>query len=62
MNQRIKTILQLLYQNRYQYMTAQEITYATALSDRTVRKYIGLINEDIAKYDAVIEAKRGHGF
>lgn len=62
MNQRIKTILQLLYQNRYQYMTAQEIAYATALSDRTVRKYIGLINEDIAKYDAVIEAKRGHGF
>lgn len=43
-------------------MTAQEIAYATALSDRTVRKYIGLINEDISEHDAVIEAKRGHGF
>lgn len=62
MNTKQITILRLLYQNKNHFITAQEIAYEIDISDRTARKYVGVVNEVVQENGANIEAKRGQGY
>lgn len=55
-------LLQTLYQNKNDFLTASDIATTIGMSERTVRTYIQQVNEKLSGYGAGIIAKRGMGF
>ncbi|MGT2753410.1 BglG family transcription antiterminator [Streptococcus ovis] len=55
-------ILQVLYEHQSTYHTSQALAEQLGVSDRTVRKYLKNIGEQIQEYGAELEMKHGHGY
>ncbi|WP_394405204.1 BglG family transcription antiterminator [Streptococcus sp. 20-1249] len=55
-------LLQELYEHQSIYQTSRELAEKLALSDRTVRKYLNQMTQEIQDHGAVIEMKYGHGY
>lgn len=56
------SLLQTLYQNQNQFLTAASIAEYIGMSERTVRTYIQQINNILVLHGATIIAKRSKGF
>lgn len=56
------SILNYFLNHRNQYVKSSEIATALGMSDRTIRKYIKLLNDSLLNNGAVINSKQGFGF
>lgn len=56
-------ILKLLYENKHRYLTSQEVASGISVSNRTARKYLHSLNEQLEQIRmGNINAKPGHGY
>lgn len=55
-------ILNYLVAHRGRYVRSKEIAEALKMSERTVRKYIGLLHDSVDQNGAKIISKQGHGY
>ncbi|MGT2800473.1 BglG family transcription antiterminator [Streptococcus marmotae] len=55
-------IVDVLLQHQTSYLSSQKIAAAIGMSDRTIRKYLGLIEDKIGRHGAVLTSKSGYGY
>lgn len=56
------SILNYFLNHRNQYVKSSEIATTLGMSDRTIRKYIKLLNDSLINNGAVINSKQGFGY
>lgn len=63
LGKREKQILKLLFEQKPAYLTSQTLAYKLEVSNKTVRKYLELLETSLQTTTfATIEAKRGSGY
>lgn len=55
-------LLDLLLDSRSSFLTSQQLAEFTDSSDRTVRKYINLLNDNLKNHGAIVISKKGYGY
>lgn len=62
LSQKSVIILKQLYENQQAYLTSQAFADKLNVSDRTARKYVHLLLDEVVKHQGKIEVKRGQGY
>ncbi|MHA6646794.1 BglG family transcription antiterminator [Aerococcus urinae] len=55
-------ILKILWKNRNQYTSSQEMAMLIGASDKTIRKYTNFLKSSLKGHGAEIQAKQGNGY